>query len=153
MDYHNLFSIVLNDRLQNDLELILNGGLDPLQGFMTEKEYNSVLEKSELPNGSVFTLPINLYINDVEYNKIQNQEQKSIVLKDEQGFSLAILDIEDIYKPDLDKDGVPDVIDKCPLRGDEGNGVDKNGCPIQPMLQREPFGRSVVEILHERIRL
>jgi sulfate adenylyltransferase len=104
MSVDNLYSIILNDRLQNDIELIMNGGLYPLCGFMTKIEYESVLEKSELPDGSVFTLPINLYITNEQYEKIQSQEKKSIVLKDEQGFSLAILDIEDIYKPDLDKE-------------------------------------------------
>jgi sulfate adenylyltransferase len=104
MSVENLYSIVLNDRLQNDIELILNGGLSPLEGFMTKTEYESVLEKSELLDGSVFTLPINLYITNEQYEKIQSQEKKSIVLKDEQGFSLAVLNIEDIYKPDLDKE-------------------------------------------------
>lgn len=31
---------------------------------------------------------------------------------------------------DGDGDGIPDTADNCPLRGDEGNGVDSNGCPI-----------------------
>lgn len=31
---------------------------------------------------------------------------------------------------DADGDGIPDTADNCPLRGDEGNGVDSNGCPI-----------------------
>lgn len=104
MNYLDLYAIVLNNRLQNDIELILNGGLAPLEGFMTETEYNSVLNNSELPNGSVFTLPVNLYITNEQYEKVTNQEKKSIVLKDEQGFSLAVLDIEDIYKPNIYKE-------------------------------------------------
>lgn len=95
-------SITLNIRLQNDLELILNGGFFPLDGFMTEKEYNSVLEKMELLTGDIFSLPINLYITEEQYKTIKNEQK--IILKDEQGFSLAILSIEDIYKPDLEKE-------------------------------------------------
>jgi sulfate adenylyltransferase len=101
-EYLEYKSIVLNTRLQNDLELIMNHGFAPLEGFMTEKEYYSVLEKMELPDGSVFSLPINLYINTEQYEQVKNE--KKIVLKDEQGFSLAVLNIEDIYKPDLDKE-------------------------------------------------
>lgn len=100
--FYDLVSIVINHRLENDLELIMNGGFYPLTSFMNEKEYNSVLEKSELLNGNVFTLPINLYITNEQYDKIKDQKQ--IVLKDEQGFSLAMIDIDDIYKPDLDKE-------------------------------------------------
>jgi sulfate adenylyltransferase len=102
MSHLELKSIVLNVRLQNDLELIMNGGFHPLQGYMTEAEYYSVLENCELPDGSVFSLPINLYINNEQYETIKNEKQ--ITLKDEQGFSLAVLDINDIYKPDLDKE-------------------------------------------------
>lgn len=104
MSHHNLISVVLNGHLQNDLELILNGGLAPLEGFMTEAEYYSVLNDMQLPNGSVFTLPINLYITNDQYEKIKEAEAKSIVLKDEQGFCLAVLDIEDIYNPNIYKE-------------------------------------------------
>lgn len=33
-------SIVLTERQLCDLELIMNGGFSPLEGFMTEKDYN-----------------------------------------------------------------------------------------------------------------
>lgn len=99
MTHLNNKSIVLNTRLQNDLELILNSGFAPLQGFMTQIEYCSVLDDMKLLDGSVFPLPINLYINVEQYETIKNEKQ--ITLKDEQGFSLAVMDVEDIYKPDL----------------------------------------------------
>jgi sulfate adenylyltransferase len=95
-------SITLSTRLQNDLELILNGALSPLQGFMSRDEYLSVLDNMKLLDGSVFSLPINLYINVDEYELIKNEEE--ITLKDEQGFSLAIMYIDDIYKPDLENE-------------------------------------------------
>jgi sulfate adenylyltransferase len=97
-----LKSIVLNNRLQNDLEMIMNGGFYPLNGFMTEKEYYSVLENMELLDGSVFSLPVNLYVTNDQYEQIKSETQ--IVLKDEQGFSLAHLEIQDLYKPDLNKE-------------------------------------------------
>lgn len=33
-------AIVLNERQLCDLELIINGGFSPLEGFMNEKDYN-----------------------------------------------------------------------------------------------------------------
>lgn len=33
--------------------------------------------------------------------------------------------------PDSDNDGVPDNQDRCPQQGDQGFGIDSNGCPIQ----------------------
>ena len=35
----NLYSIVLNERQVCDLELLLNGGFSPLEGFMNKEEY------------------------------------------------------------------------------------------------------------------
>jgi ATP sulfurylase len=59
--------ITLNQRLQNDLELLLNGAFLPLFSFMAEKEYNSVLEKikvshylefrQRLPNSLLYSAP------------------------------------------------------------------------------------------------
>ena len=39
-EVENLFSIVLNERQVCDLELILNGGFSPLEGFMNREEYD-----------------------------------------------------------------------------------------------------------------
>lgn len=75
-EYLSYKSIVLSTRLQNDLELIMNGGFYPLTGFMTETEYNCVLEKIELPCGSIFSLPINLYVSENVYQEIK-QEKKN----------------------------------------------------------------------------
>ena len=99
LDYKN---ITLNPRLLCDLELIMNGLLYPLNGFMAEKEYYNVLENMELLAGDVFTLPMNLPINNTEYETIK--DSKYVTLKDEQGFSLAVLELTDIYKPNLEKE-------------------------------------------------
>lgn len=49
----NLKQIVLNQKQICDLELILNGALSPLVGYMTESEYESVLATSRLSDGSL----------------------------------------------------------------------------------------------------
>ena len=36
-------AIVLNERQLCDLELIINGGFSPLEGFMNEKDYNGLV--------------------------------------------------------------------------------------------------------------
>lgn len=42
-------ALVLTERQLCDLELILNGGFSPLEGFMNEKDYNGYLSPSTLP--------------------------------------------------------------------------------------------------------
>jgi sulfate adenylyltransferase len=41
----------------SDLELIGIGAYSPIQGFMTEKDYLSVVENMRLSSGEVWTLP------------------------------------------------------------------------------------------------
>ena len=59
----NLINLVLNERQVCDLELLLNGAFHPLQGFMTQKEYDSILSDMKLPNGAVWPIPIVLDIS------------------------------------------------------------------------------------------
>ena len=57
-------SWTLTDRQICDLELILNGGFQPLNGFLTKDDYDSVINKIRLKDGSLWPLPINLDVDD-----------------------------------------------------------------------------------------
>ncbi|MFL2997411.1 MAG: bifunctional sulfate adenylyltransferase/adenylylsulfate kinase [Candidatus Neomarinimicrobiota bacterium] len=93
-------SWTLTDRQICDLELILNGAFFPLKGFMDEKNYISVLENMRLQNGLLWPMPITLDVSDDFMKKIVLNDK--ITLKDKEGFSLAILTISDIWKPNFD---------------------------------------------------
>ena len=95
----NYESWTVTDRQICDLELILNGGFSPLKGFLNKKDYESVLKNMRLSDGSLWPMPITLDIS-VEISKRLSQGDK-LVLRDIEGFPLAILHIEDIWKPDL----------------------------------------------------
>lgn len=56
--------IRVGSMVAGDAELLAHGGYAPLTGFMTEEQYESVLETMRLPNGDVFTLPIVLPVDD-----------------------------------------------------------------------------------------
>ncbi len=43
--------------------------------------------------------------------------------------------VGDPCNPDEDADGINDDVDVCPQQGDEGNGVDGQGCPIAPATE------------------
>ena len=95
-------SYTLNDRQLCDLEMLLNGGFSPLEGFIDRLEYESVLQDKRLTSGIAWPLPITL---DVPHKLYKNIEVNSkIVLKDNEGKPLALLTVTDIWEPDLENE-------------------------------------------------
>lgn len=95
--YPNHESLTLTKRQLCDLELILNEGFAPLNGFMSQKDYNNVVTKMRLCNGTVWPMPITLDVS-AEFAKKLTKGTK-FVLKGQEGHELANLYVEDVYKP------------------------------------------------------
>ncbi|KAG5664321.1 hypothetical protein KAF25_008055 [Fusarium avenaceum] len=94
-------ALTLSERHLCDLELILNGGFSPLEGFMTEKDFNGVVENNRLADGALFSMPINLDVNQAEIDQLGIKTGARITLRDfRDDRNLAILTVEDIYQPD-----------------------------------------------------
>jgi sulfate adenylyltransferase len=89
------FEVQLNDRQLCDVELITNGGLSPLTGFMNEATYKNVVDDMRLPGSNLlFGLPI---VYDTDDERIV--PGKKILLK--QGDrNIAVFHVEDRFKPD-----------------------------------------------------
>ena len=101
-----LYNFVLNERQICDLELLLNGGFKPLKGFMTQDDYDSVLDNMCLSNGKLWPIPIILDINKKikdEHNLMVNSR---IALKDHEGFLVAFLNITDIWEADKKREAL-----------------------------------------------
>lgn len=94
----SLKPIILNARQLCDLELILNGGFSPLEGFLNEDDYKSVVENIRLANGLVWSMPIVLDLSKEEASQFAVGER--VALKDDDNNFLAILTIQSIYAPD-----------------------------------------------------
>jgi len=100
-----LKSIVLTERQLCDLELIMNGGFSPLEGFMTEPDYISVLESLRLQNGILFPLPVTLDMSSEEVLTLGIRIDQRVALRDPRDDrTLAILTVEDIYTFDKVKE-------------------------------------------------
>lgn len=95
----NYESWILTDRQVCDLELILNGGFSPLKGFLNKKDYDSVVKNMRLVNETLWPMPITLDITKEISDKLS--QGTKLVLRDKEGFPLAILHIGDIWEPDL----------------------------------------------------
>ena len=101
-DILQLKSWTLTDRQLCDIELILNGGFSPLDGFMNQDDYNSVCEKNRLKNNLLWPIPITLDISNSFADKLDTNEK--IVLRDKEGFAIALLTVSDLWHPEKDKE-------------------------------------------------
>jgi len=97
---HTIFaatSITLTQRQLCDLELLLNGGFAPLQGFMNERDYNGVVENMHLANGSLWPMPITLDVTEKTVQALA--ADKNVELRSPEGVLLATMNVEDVWKP------------------------------------------------------
>ncbi|MFH1852158.1 MAG: bifunctional sulfate adenylyltransferase/adenylylsulfate kinase [Candidatus Neomarinimicrobiota bacterium] len=92
-------SLVLNERQICDLELLLNGGFSPLRGFLNQADYAAVVAGMRLQNGLLWPLPVTLDIPADLVGRLRSADR--LVLRDQEGFALALLTVEDVWQPDL----------------------------------------------------
>ncbi|WP_446098074.1 sulfate adenylyltransferase [Bacillus velezensis] len=86
-----------------DLELIGIGGYSPIEGFFTEKDYVSVVENMRLASGVVWSLPITLPADSEKAAELAVGDTVKLTYG---GETYGVVDIEDIYTPDKQKEAV-----------------------------------------------
>ncbi|SKB04310.1 sulfate adenylyltransferase [Sporosarcina newyorkensis] len=79
----------------SDLELIATGAYSPLTGFLTSKDYHSVVNDIRLADGTVWSLPITLPVGDGSLYSVGDT-----VLLEYEGDIYGTLTITDIFEPD-----------------------------------------------------
>ena len=88
----------LNMRQLCDIELLLNGAFSPLDGFLGEQDYNSVLTGMRLTSGVVWPMPITLDVTSAFADGIKDGDW--IALRDPEGVLIATMEISSVYRPD-----------------------------------------------------
>ncbi|KAI5832133.1 ATP-sulfurylase [Schizophyllum commune Tattone D] len=100
-----LKDIVLTERQLCDLELIINGGFSPLEGFMNEKDYKSVVDTMRLADGVLFPMTIALDVSREDIDNLSIAPGARLALRDPRDEeALAIITVEDVYQPDRVKE-------------------------------------------------
>ena len=85
-----LETVTLTARELSDLDMIASGALSPLDGFMDQADYESVLESMRLSNGLPWALPVCLAVDAAPRGD-------QLALADESGRIRAVLDVMAVY--------------------------------------------------------
>ena len=91
-------SITLSPRQICDIELMMNGGFTPLDGFMEQESYEHVLESMRLPGGALWPIPVTLDVDRKFADTIEPGAR--VALRDQEGLILAMLDVAGAWEPD-----------------------------------------------------
>jgi sulfate adenylyltransferase len=95
-------SIVLSERQMCDLELLMTGAFSPLGGFMTNPDYEAVLDRIQLQDGTIWPMPVCLDVTEVEAGRMEAGQ--SVVLRDPEGFMLAVMHVAEIWPIDKERE-------------------------------------------------
>jgi len=94
--------ITLTDPLLCELDAVGSGLYSPLAGFMTETEYDRLVEAMRLPDGTVWAIPVVLPVSTASLETIEHG--MVLPLQSEDGETYALLEVKDAYVRDLKRE-------------------------------------------------
>ena len=95
-----MYSFPVSEDLANDVENIADGIFSPLEGFLLQEDFESVINKGRLANNLPWTVPIVLDVDGETATKMK--ETGDVLLKTKHG-EFAILHVEETYTFDKEK--------------------------------------------------
>ncbi|MEM4090419.1 MAG: sulfate adenylyltransferase, partial [Thermoplasmatales archaeon] len=100
-DLRGLISLGVNSQIAHECLGLGYGFFSPLNGFMNRNETESVCRDMSLGDGTLWSIPINLNVNEQELKGREIKESDDILLTYENK-PIAILSLEEIYDYNLE---------------------------------------------------
>ena len=88
----------LTERQLCDIELLLNGAFSPLEGFLNQDDYDSVVKTMRLTSGVLWPIPITLDVSEEFAASIHSGDK--VALRDLEGVIIATIMVGDIWTTD-----------------------------------------------------
>ncbi len=98
----NLVSHDMTPRQICDLELLMNGGFNPLKGFLSQDDYTGVVENMRLADGRLWPMPITLDVTEKFAATVEVGQD--IALRDQEGVILATMTVTDKWVPNKERE-------------------------------------------------
>lgn len=89
-----MFAVEVSGDLRNDIENIADGVFSPLEGFIDEEDFQSIVKSGRLKNGLAWTVPIVLDVDEHAAAKMKDAGQVALAAGGER---FAILNVEQVY--------------------------------------------------------
>ena len=101
VDPTGLFSITISEDLANDVENIADGIFSPLEGFLGQQDFESVISRGRLANDLAWTIPIVLDVDEETANKMK--DAGDVLLQNPDGIGIAVLHVNEVFTFDKEK--------------------------------------------------
>ncbi|HEY6380019.1 MAG TPA: sulfate adenylyltransferase [Candidatus Dormibacteraeota bacterium] len=134
--------IPLDARQQADVHCLAIGAFSPLSGFLGSEDHESVCATMRLRSGAVWSLPVVLAVDAA--TAARRRPGETVVLLGTDGEPLALLDVEEVYRVDLEAE-----VERCYGTADPAHpgvvarlaqGEDCIAGPVQALrIPRTPF--------------
>ena len=85
-----------------DLELLMNGGFNPLKGFLSQADYDAVLVSMRTADGALWPIPVTLDVSEEFAAKVETGQD--IALRDQEGVILATMTVTDKWLPNKSRE-------------------------------------------------